>query len=134
MSKFVCFFFNVVCLVKFPWIRLIFLLTDNANWRYPFSIHVSWPCKIRILRGSSFYESSLHQYLNNEYRCCTLAFYLFAINDFCLLTLFRSSRGRVPFFTILNWFHLFLRATAIQKRPLSFFRIVSIQDVCSTID
>ena len=45
----------------------------------------------------------------------------FTINDFCLLTVFCSSRGRIPFITTLRWFILFLRASAIQKRPSAIF-------------
>ena len=45
----------------------------------------------------------------------------FTINNFCLLAVFCSSRGRIPFITILRWFILFLRASAMQKRPSAIF-------------
>ena len=46
----------------------------------------------------------------------------FTINNFCLLAVFCSSRGRIPFITILRWFILFLRARAMQKRPAAIFQ------------
>ena len=45
----------------------------------------------------------------------------FTINNFCLLTVLCSSRGRIPFITILRWFILFLRANAIQRRSSAIF-------------
>ena len=46
----------------------------------------------------------------------------FTINNFCLLAVFCSSRGRIPFITILRWFILFLRASAMQKDHQLFFQ------------
>ena len=46
----------------------------------------------------------------------------FNINNFCLLAVFCSSRGWIPFITILKWFILFLRASAIQKDHQLFFQ------------
>ena len=45
----------------------------------------------------------------------------FAINNFCLLAIFCSLRGRIPFITILTWFIVFLRASAIEKTPSAIF-------------
>ena len=75
--------------------------------------------------GSHFHESSLHQDLNNEYRYWRNKYTCFPVvrllSIICFLAIFCSSRGRISFITILRWFILFLRSSAIQKIPSAIF-------------
>ena len=104
----------VFVLFKFKLIWFMFVLIDNANFRYPFPTRWGTLYNVNFSRGCHLREPSLYQVLNNVYP------YWFNLH-ICFPAVRLLPVITTPFITIVRSFFLFLRQVQNKKvHPLHY--------------